>query len=69
MVSVLGEDYINMAEAKGLPPRRIFLWYGVRDAILPQVTAVAMAMGFILSGTVLVEVIFSYPGLGLLLFH
>lgn len=69
MISVLGEDYINMAEAKGLPPRRIFLWYGMRNAILPQVTAMALAMGFILSGAVLVEVIFSYPGLGQLLFQ
>lgn len=65
----LGEDYMDMAEAKGLPPRRIFLWYGMRNAILPQITAVALAMGFVLSGTVLVEVVFSYPGLGLILFQ
>lgn len=69
MIGVLGEDYINMAEAKGLPPRRIFVWYGMRNAILPQITAMALAMGFILSGSVLVEVIFSYPGLGQLLFQ
>jgi peptide/nickel transport system permease protein len=69
MISVLGEDYINLAEAKGLPPKRIFLWYGMRNAILPQITAVALAMGFILSGAVLVEVVFSYPGLGLILFQ
>lgn len=69
MIGVLGEDYINMAEAKGLAPRRIFIWYGMRNAILPQITAMALAMGFILSGSVLVEVIFSYPGLGQLLFQ
>ena len=68
MVSVLGEDYIAFAEAKGLPARRIFFRYGMRNAMLPQVTALALAMGFVLSGSVLVEVIFSYPGLGKLLF-
>lgn len=68
MVSVLGEDYIVFAEAKGLSTRRIFFRYGMRNAMLPQVTALALAMGFVLSGSVLVEVIFSYPGLGQLLF-
>ena len=64
MVSTLGEDYITFAEAKGLPPRRIFLWYGLRNALLPQVTHLAIALGSILSGAVLVEAMFSYPGLG-----
>jgi peptide/nickel transport system permease protein len=68
MVSVLGEDYINFAEANGLPPRRIFLWYGMRNALLPQVTSLAIALGSIVSGTVLVEAIFNYPGLGGLLY-
>jgi peptide/nickel transport system permease protein len=67
MVSTLGEDYITFAEAKGLSPRRIFLWYGVRNALLPQVTRFAVALGSILSGAVLVEAVFSYPGLGGLL--
>jgi peptide/nickel transport system permease protein len=68
MVSTLGEDYITFAEAKGLPARRIFLWYGLRNALLPQVTHLAIALGSILSGAVLVEAMFSYPGLGGLLF-
>jgi peptide/nickel transport system permease protein len=68
MVTTLGEDYITFAEAKGLPPRRIFLWYGLRNALLPQVTHLAIALGSILSGAVLVEAMFSYPGLGGLLF-
>jgi peptide/nickel transport system permease protein len=68
MVSVLGEDYINFAEAKGLPAGRIFLWYGMRNALLPQVTSLAIALGSIVSGTVLVEAIFNYPGLGGLLY-
>ena len=68
MVSVLGEDYITFAEAKGLSPRRIFFWYGMRNALLSQVTALALSMGAVLSGAVLVEVVFNYPGLGSLLY-
>ncbi len=68
MVSVLGEDYITFAEAKGLPPRRIFMWYGLRNALLPQITHLAVALGSILSGAVLVEAMFNYPGLGGILF-
>jgi peptide/nickel transport system permease protein len=67
MVSTLGEDYITFAEAKGLSARRVFFWYGMRNALLPQVTRLAVALGSILSGAVLVEAIFSYPGLGGLL--
>jgi len=69
MVSILGEDFITFADAKGLSRRRVFVWYGMRNALLPQVTALALALGTVLSGAVLVEVIFSYPGLGLLLFR
>ena len=68
MVSVLGEDYITFAEAKGLGPGRIFFWYGMRNALLSQVTALALSMGAVLSGAVLVEVVFNYPGLGSLLY-
>lgn len=68
MVSVLGEDYITFAEAKGLPGRRIFLRYGLRNALLPQVTNLAFALGSVLSGAVLVEAMFNYPGLGGLIF-
>jgi len=68
MVSVLGEDYILFAEAKGLSPWRIFFRYGMRNAMLSQITALALAMGAVLSGAVLVEVVFNYPGLGTLLY-
>lgn len=68
MVSVLGEDYITFAEAKGLHPSRIFVWYGMRNALLAQVTALALSLGTVVSGAVLVEVIFNYPGLGSLLY-
>jgi peptide/nickel transport system permease protein len=68
MVTVLGEDYITFAESKGLPSERVFLWYGMRNAMLPQITSLAIALGSILSGAVLVEAIFNYPGLGGILF-
>src|SRR5438128_1416988 len=63
------EDYVTFAEAKGLKSRTVFLRYCVRNAILPQTTALALALGQILSGAVLVEVIFAYPGIGTVLFH
>jgi peptide/nickel transport system permease protein len=69
MVSVLGEDYILFAEAKGLSPRRIFFWYGIRNAMLPQITGLAVALGTAVSGAILVEVVFNYPGVGFLLFQ
>ena len=68
MVGVLGEDYITYADSKGLSPRRIFLRYGVRNALLPQITALALALATVVSGAILVEAIFNYPGLGGLLF-
>lgn len=67
MVQELGQDYARLARAKGLPERRIALTYGARIAILPNVTGFAIALGSILGGTVLVETIFNYPGLGRLL--
>jgi peptide/nickel transport system permease protein len=67
MVTVQGEDYMTFAEAKGLKPGRLFYRYGMRNAILPQVTALALYFGQIVTGAVLVEIVFSYPGLGSLL--
>src|SRR5499433_1650459 len=69
MVTTMGEDYVTFAEAKGLLNPTVFLRYCLRNAILPQVTALALALGQILSGAVLVEVIFGYPGIGTLLFQ
>jgi peptide/nickel transport system permease protein len=69
MVTTMGEDYVTFADAKGLKSSTIFLRYCVRNAILPQTTALALALGQILSGAVLVEVIFGYPGIGALLFQ
>jgi peptide/nickel transport system permease protein len=67
LVNVLGSEHLMLAEAKGLSRRRIFVDYALRNAILPQVTGLAIALGTVVSGAVLVEVVFSYPGLGLLL--
>lgn len=69
LVSVLGEDYITLAEAKGLPQRRVFIWYGMRNALLPQVTTLALTLGHLVSGAILVEVVFSYPGIGYRLYQ
>jgi peptide/nickel transport system permease protein len=67
MVGILGEDYITMAHAKGLHPRRVMFRYAARNALLPSVTSFGMALGFLLSGSLLTEIVFSYPGQGYLL--
>lgn len=64
MVAVLAEDYITMAEAKGLPERYIMMRYAARNALLPAITSFGMAFGFIISGSLLTEIVFAYPGLG-----
>jgi peptide/nickel transport system permease protein len=68
MTTTLGEDYLHMAEAKGLKPQTIFMDYALRNALLPQVTSLAISLASVMSGAVLVEVIFGYPGVGSLLF-
>lgn len=68
-VTILGEDYVSMAEAKGLPNRRILFGYAARNAILPSVTGFALALGGVVGGSMLTEVIFNYPGLGYELFQ
>ena len=67
MVTIQGEDYMTFAEAKGLKNWRLFYRYGVRNALLPQVTGLALALSFIVSGSVLVELVMGYPGIGTLL--
>jgi peptide/nickel transport system permease protein len=67
MVSVLAEDYITMGEAKGLTQNQIMYGYAARNAILPSVTGFGIFLGTILSGQVLIEQVFSYPGLGFLM--
>jgi peptide/nickel transport system permease protein len=67
MISVLGSDYVNLARAKGLPASRVALRYAARNALLPSVTGFGMALGFVLGGSLLTEIVFSYPGQGYLL--
>lgn len=64
MVNTIGEDYMLLAEAKGLRKGRILWWYAVRNAIPPQLAHLAIALGYVVSGAILVEIVFSYPGLG-----
>jgi peptide/nickel transport system permease protein len=68
MISVQGEDYVKLAEAKGLKPRYILYKYMIRNAILPQITAFALKVGLLIAGQVLVERIFAYNGMGKLLY-
>jgi peptide/nickel transport system permease protein len=67
MVAILGSDYVNLARAKGLSPARVALRYAARNALLPSVTGFGMALGFVLGGSLLTEIVFSYPGQGYLL--
>lgn len=69
MVSVQGEDYLMLARAKGIRERRILIRYGLRNALLPQITAFGISLARVVSGATLVEVLFAYPGIGYLLFH
>jgi peptide/nickel transport system permease protein len=64
MINLLGEDYIVMGRAKGLSDQRIMLWYAARNALLPTVSSLAISIGTILSGSLVTEVVFNYPGLG-----
>ena len=67
MLTVLDEDYITVAQAKGLPNRRVLWAYAARNAVLPQLQSFALAIGFIVGGTIVMEMVFSYPGIGKLL--
>jgi len=67
MITTMDEDYVLLAEAKGLPTRRV-VSYAARNALLPSVAGFSLAVGFIVSGALLTEIVFSYPGVGFLLF-
>jgi peptide/nickel transport system permease protein len=69
VVTIGGADYVRLAEAKGLKPFYILKQYTVRNALLPQLTSLALSMGGLISGQVLVESVFSYPGMGMLIFR
>jgi peptide/nickel transport system permease protein len=67
LLEVLGEDYIRTARAKGLPPHRVVLQHGLRNALLPVITLLGLQLGALLAGAVITETVFSWPGVGLLM--
>ena len=64
MINLLNEDFVVLAKAKGLSDRRIRYRYVARNAILPQITSLALSIGYVLGGAFITEVVFNYPGLG-----
>jgi peptide/nickel transport system permease protein len=64
MIGILAEDYVTMAQAKGLSDRRVMFIYAARNAILPSITAFSMSLGFAVGGALIVELVFAYPGMG-----
>lgn len=69
MITTLAEDYVRMGRAKGLTNRRIMYGYAARNAFLPNLSGFAMSLGFVISGAILVEYVFNYPGLGYMLYN
>ncbi|CAG4912860.1 MULTISPECIES: ABC transporter permease [Acidithrix] len=69
MITTIGEDYVLAAQAKGLSPKRVVFTYAARNAILPSISGFALALGFVVSGTLLMEIVFNYPGIGLTLYN
>jgi peptide/nickel transport system permease protein len=64
MINLLGEDYIVMGRAKGLADKHVMLWYAGRNALLPTVSALAISLGSVLGGSLVIEVVYNYPGMG-----
>ena len=69
MITTTGEDYVIAAQAKGLPNRRVIYTYAARNALLPQLHGFGLAVGFVVSGAIVMEIVFGYPGIGLLLLN
>jgi len=69
MVTVSSEDYVTVAHAKGLSDRRVMMGYAARNAILPQVSGFSLSLGFVVGGTLVMEMVFSYPGVGYVLYQ
>jgi peptide/nickel transport system permease protein len=68
MITTIAEDYVKMGRAKGLTNRRVMFDYAARNAILPNLTGFAMQLGYVLGGAIVIEYLFSYPGLGYLFY-
>jgi peptide/nickel transport system permease protein len=64
VLEAMGSDHVRTAQAKGLPGRQVFTWHVLRNALLPLVTVTGVQLAYLLSGVVVVEIVFSWPGLG-----
>jgi peptide/nickel transport system permease protein len=69
MITTLAEDYVRMGRAKGLANRKIMFGYAARNALLPNLSGFAMSLGYVISGAILVEYVFNYPGLGYMFYN
>jgi peptide/nickel transport system permease protein len=69
MITTIGEDYVLAAQAKGLSSKRVVMTYAARNAILPNLSGFALSLGFVISGALIMEIVFSYPGIGLTLYN
>jgi len=69
MITTISEDYVLVAQAKGLSPRRVMFTYAARNAILPNIAGFALSLGFVVAGALVMEIVFSYPGVGLTLYN
>jgi len=67
MLSTIGEDYIELARMKGLSERRVLYAHAMRNSLLPLATTLPMILGWAVAGSVVIETVFSWPGLGLLM--
>ena len=67
MMLTIPEDYVLLAQAKGLKARRVVFAYAARNAILPNLSSFALSLGFVVGGSILTEIVFSYPGVGYVL--
>ncbi len=68
MITTVADDYVKLGRAKGLTDRRVMFDYAARNAILPNLTGFAMQLGYVLGGAIVIEYLFSYPGLGYLFY-
>jgi len=69
MITTIAEDYVLVAQAKGLSPRRVMFTYAGRNAILPNLAGFALSLGFVVAGALVMEIVFCYPGIGLTLYN
>jgi peptide/nickel transport system permease protein len=69
MITTISEDYVLVGQAKGLSPRRVMFSYAARNAVLPNIAGFALSLGFVVAGALVMEIVFSYPGVGLTLYN